>query len=365
MPYRRKDSAVWWASYADPSGRRVRRSTGTKNRKEAEALEAKWKLEAFRENRWGEQPKRSFSELMVAYLKGTSGEKRSAERELVCAKHLREVFRGRDLRTLGPADVRAYVELRRSAGVGPATINREIGLLSAALNWARRELEWDLPNPVQGRRLRAPEGRTRWITRQEAAALMAAARAEPQAAHLVDFIRLALHTGMRRGEMLGLEWHRVDFKEGLVYLAGCHQKNGKIGSVPLNREARAALLSRAGFRAKHCRASPWVFAHKDGSRIQSVKHAFSTACRKAGIEDFRIHDLRHSCAAWLVQSGVSIREVAELLRHSDIRVTMRYAHLAPENIRATVAALESPVSRFGHGRSVEVADPQAKTDPTR
>ena len=348
MPYRRKDSAVWWASYADSNGQRVRRSTGTSNQKEAKSLEAKWKVEAYQESHWGEQPVRTFSELMVPYLKATGTIKRCPERDLYIVGHLREVFDGADLRMVGSKDVRTYVAYRQKAGIGPATINRELGLLSAAINWARRELDWDLPNPVQGRRLRPPEGRIRWITRPEAAALLEAAQCEPKAPHLVDFIRLALHTGMRRGEILGLEWRRVDLSENLVYLEGCHQKNGKLGSVPLNREARAALLSRAQFRAKHCPASVWVFAHKGGGRLQSVKRGFSTACHRAGIEDFHIHDLRHTCAAWLVQAGVPMREVAELLRHSDIRTTMRYAHLAPENVRAAVARLEEPKSRFGH-----------------
>jgi len=348
MSYRRKDSPVWWASYVDASGKRVRRSTGTTDRKEADALEAKWKLEAYRENQWEEQPGRTFEELMLVYMQATATEKRSHDRDRSSAKQLRKQFHGRDMKTLSPADIRAYIANRREAGIRAGTINREIGLLSAALNWARKELNWNLPNPVQGRRLRAPEGRIRWISRSEAEALLDAARANRRAGHLVDFIRMALHTGMRRGEILGLEWRRVDLDRDLIYLEGCHQKNGKIGSVPLNQEARAALQSRASFRAKHCPDSPWVFAHRSGERIQSVKNAFASACRKVEITDFRIHDLRHSCAAWLVQAGVSIRAVAELLRHSDIRVTMRYAHLAPENVRAAVSVLEAVESRSGH-----------------
>lgn len=79
-----------------------------------------------------------------------------------------------------------------------------------------------------------------------------------------------------------------------------------------------------------------------------MKRAFGTACAAAGIEDFRIHDLRHCCAAWLVPAGVSIGAVEELLRHADIRVTMRYAHPAPETVRAAVSVLDAE-SRFGHG----------------
>lgn len=352
MPYRRKDSAVWWASYVDASGQRVRRTTGTTDHKEAKALEAKWKLEAFRTEQWGEEPSRTFAELMVPYLKATATKKRSHDRERYLVARLREFFGEFDLRTLGPRDVRDYIENRQSNGVGPATINRELGLLSAAINWAKRDLEWQLPNPVMGRRLRPPEGRLRWLSRLEADRLIEAARTYSRAEYLVDFIELALHTGMRRGEMLELEWQRVDLDEGLVYLRGVHQKNGKTGSVPLNETAKAALVRRDEFRQENCPSSPWVFAHKDGERIASVKKSFANACTKAGIKDFRIHDLRHCCAAWLVQSGVSIRAVAELLRHSDIRVTMRYAHLAPETVRAAVAVLDTE-SRSGHGVDFE------------
>ncbi len=195
--------------------------------------------------------------------------------------------------------------------------------------------------------MRAPAGRLRWLSREDASRLVMVAEKQKRAPHLVEFLEIALHTGMRRGEILGLEWRRVDLSAGLVYFQGEHQKNGKLGSVPLNDTAKAAMQRLQAFRNKHCPTSEWVFAHRDGSQIQSVKRAFATACRVAGIKDFRIHDLRHCCAAWLVQSGVSIRAVAELLRHADIRVTMRYAHLSPETVRAAVSVLDTG-SRFGH-----------------
>lgn len=165
---------------------------------------------------------------------------------------------------------------------------------------------------------------------------MAAASSTP---HLVDFIRLGLNTGMRKAEMLGLDWRRVDLKANLVYLGSQHQKSGKHGSIPLNQAAREALLSRADFRASHRPYTFFVFCNRKGARIANIRTAFASACRKAGIEDFHPHDLRHTCATWLVQAGATIREVAELLRHADIQMTMRYAHLSPDNVRSAVERL--------------------------
>jgi hypothetical protein len=130
--------------------------------------------------------------------------------------------------------------------------------------------------------------------------------------------------------------------------------------VPLNAPAREAIAVRAAFRAQHCPASPWVFWDVDGNRVQSIKRSWATACRRAGIEDFRIHDLRHTCAAWLVSAGVPLTEVRDLLGHSTVRMTERYAHLAPENVRAAVARLEvqtegrAPPSGGGESRSGHV-----------
>lgn len=96
--------------------------------------------------------------------------------------------------------------------------------------------------------------------------------------------------------------------------------------------------------------------HKSGDRIKDIKHSFSTACRRAGITNFRIHDLRHTCAAWLVSAGIPLTEVRDLLGHSTIQMTERYAHLAPENVRAAVAVLESRRSRSGHDGHLDVID---------
>lgn len=188
MPYRRKDSPIWWVSYTHANGKRVRRSTGTSNRKEADALEAKWKLQAFRVRQWDEEPSNSFDELLLGYLKNTQSEKRSAERDRYIARHLRSFFEERELESFNAFDVRAYIESRKATGTSPSTINRELAMLSSVITYARREWEWNIPNPVIGRKLRQPEGRVRWISREEAAVLITAAESEPKAPHLADFI---------------------------------------------------------------------------------------------------------------------------------------------------------------------------------
>ena len=98
-----------------------------------------------------------------------------------------------------------------------------------------------------------------------------------------------------------------------------------------------------------------MFTHTDGARLQDVKTSFASARKKAGIEDFRIHDLRHTAAAWLVTSGVPLVEVRDILGHQTIQMTERYAHLAPDNLRVAVARIEE-MSRFGHGTMERQAD---------
>jgi integrase len=211
MPYKREDSPIYWASYTDPSGKRVRRSTGTTKRKEAVAIEAKWKLEAHEERQWGREPDRSIEEVMLAFLTAHGG-MRSIERSKGHARHWRRLLPGMSMQAMRPANVQGFINACRNEGVSDSTINREMATLQAALNWCNKALGWNLPNPIRGRFLKEPEGRLRWLTPAEAERLLAVAGTVRRPPYLQDFIRLALNTGMRRGEMLGLEWERVDLQ---------------------------------------------------------------------------------------------------------------------------------------------------------
>jgi len=145
-------------------------------------------------------------------------------------------------------------------------------------------------------------------------------------------VEVALLTGMRRGELLGLKWQQI--RNGFIYLT--ETKSGKAWQIPVNdRLAEVFKEVRQGNQLK----SPYVFCGPEGKRFLEVKRSFTSACRKARIESFRFHDLRHTFASQLVMRGASLRAVQELLGHSDLKITMRYAHLSQEHLRDSVNLL--------------------------
>jgi integrase len=347
MPYKRAGSPVWYATYTDASGARVRRSTETTDRREAQALEAKWRLEARQQRQWGTQPSRTFDELMLDYLKATQDQRSNWSRDAYYLKRLKAYFSGRELGSLRRADVRGYIGQRRAEGVANGTINREVGLLSAAINYARTEWDWEISNPAERMRLSEGDGRKRFATVEEVARLIEVAERHKRAPYLADLIRVAVNTGCRRGELLNLRWLQVDLEANTLRLEGKDTKNGKPRRVPLNQPARDALLSRARYREKHCPDSPWVFCRRSGARNVSIQSSWEAVLKEAGLEDFHFHDLRHTCGSWLVQSGVPLADVKEVLGHSTIRMTERYAHNATENSRAAVEKLNA-LAQIGH-----------------
>jgi len=123
-------------------------------------------------------------------------------------------------------------------------------------------------------------------------------------------------------------------KTDTVILEAVHTKSAKRRHIPPNRTVRSTLLHRANFRAAHCPASLFVFCDQEGQRIKSVRRSFDSAVRRSGLMDFHIHDLRHTTAAWLVQAGVPLLDVANLLRHASIVMTQRYAPTWPRSVPA-------------------------------
>ncbi|POH89877.1 integrase [Ralstonia pickettii] len=280
----------------------------------------------------------TFEDVIGIYMASVAH--RSAQRDHYSLQRLQPHFGGMSIANLKRADVRAYVQRRAVDGVKPATVNRELKLLSAAINYVRIEHDRaDLPNPAQRLGISEGEGRVRWITNGEASALREAAERHARRPHLAVFIRLALNTGCRKSELIKLEWARVSFERRLLSLGAEHTKSGRRRSVPLNDAALDALREIQAWRNAHASGSPWVFATKGEKRITTFQKGFAAAVGRAGIVNFRIHDMRHTCASWLVMAGTPLTVVRDLLGHSSVTVTERYAHLAPEQLHGAVQRL--------------------------
>lgn len=322
MPYKPKNSKYWYIRIPDSNGNKVRRSSGTTEYEEAKALENKHAFQEFQRVNFGVEPDRTFDDCIGLYL--DDHEKQSSyERNLWCVKQLNPHFSGMVLNNLDPLVIQEY---KRKRKVSPITIRKELGFFSTCINYAVKSYGWNISNPVKSMLPKKEKGRIRWLTQDEADKLILEAQNMKHSPYLINFITLALNTGMRKSEMLNLTWDRVDFNNRLVYLNPKDQKNKNYGSIPLNKGAISALENQIG------RDEKWVFYYRK-KHIQNCAKSFKKACDNVGIENFRIHDLRHTFAAWCVQKGLPIKTVQELLRHEDIQSTMIYAHLSPDNIR--------------------------------
>jgi integrase len=154
--------------------------------------------------------------------------------------------------------------------------------------------------------------------------------------HVSPLILLALNTGLRRGELLALCWDDLDLERAVLTVRGAGAKSGDTRHIPLNREALETGRTWRG--PVEDRSGP-VFPGKDGEPLAGTKTSWAGLMKKATIKNFRFHDCRHTFASKLVQRGVDLNTVRELLGHADLKMTLRYSHLAPEHRAAAVAKL--------------------------
>lgn len=235
------------------------------------------------------------------------------------------------------------LQARKSPGGGrlaPATVNRALAAVRDLLRLAQQE--WDVLPVVPRIRLeKEPEGRLRFLSEDEATRLMDACR-KSKSPHLLRIVTLALHTGMRKEEILGLTWERVAFSRSVLTLD--RTKNGRRREVPRNRAVYDALSALPG-----AKESGPVFAKANGRAWMQIRTAFELAYERAKVFDFQFHGPRHICASWLIMRGRSLKEIQELLGHRDFKMTLRYAHLSPDRLRDAVASLEDFSTQSAHG----------------
>ncbi|MCM8778670.1 MAG: tyrosine-type recombinase/integrase [Candidatus Omnitrophica bacterium] len=246
---------------------------------------------------------------------------------------LKKYFSGKCLYEITPLLVEKF-KAERVKEVSPATVNRNLACLKSMFN---RAIEWGKAkeNPVKKVKLfRENNKRLRYLEKEEIIKLLANCNK-----HLRPIVVVALNTGMRKGEILGLKWHDVDFRRGIIYLL--NTKNGEKREIPMNEQVKTALI-----RVRKHLESPYIFCKPDGKPYGNVRKSFYTALKKSGIINFRFHDLRHTFASQLVMSGVDLNTVRELMGHKSLEMTLRYSHLSPDHKKRAVDILNKRMDTF-------------------
>jgi integrase len=304
---------IWWIDYYY-KGRRLREPVSASRQEAAAALKArggdivKGRFELTRETE-----DCRFSEFAVVYAKHLKATRRGWKKELSRLGFLVRLFGPKMLGDISSYDVECFKAERRKTMAG-ATVNRDLALLKTMYNKAAQWKFFKGENPVRGVRFFPEQQKERILSDEEARRLV-----EASTKSLKPVVIVALNTGMRLSEILGLRWENVDFARRFLFVE--RSKNGRSRKIPMNSEVLKTLaeLQRNG--------GEFVFSKERSSGpLRSVRTAFLNALKKAKISHARFHDLRHTFATNLVMSGVDLVTVKEILGHSEISMTVRYSH---------------------------------------
>ncbi|MFW9851824.1 MAG: tyrosine-type recombinase/integrase [Candidatus Thorarchaeota archaeon] len=321
-----KRGKKWYADFYY-EGRRIRKAVGSK--KDAENAMLAIKADILRgDYRFRRERKIKFEDFADEYLeKYSKVNKKSWKSDQTSLNQLIPFFKGMKLNKITPRHIEEYKK-KRIEKVKPSSINRELACLKTLFSVAKK---WKLvdENPAKEVKLfQEQKIEMRILDKDEMKRLL-----DNSCEHLRTIIIIALNTGMRRSEIFKLRWNDIDFINDYIFIK--ETKSALQRKIPMN-----SIVSRTIKRMK--RESDFLFYNpKTKDRIKDVKTSFKAACRRSGINDFRFHDLRHTAATNMVIGGIDLVTVAEILGHSDIKMTMRYAHPTPENKRKAVNVLAS------------------------
>lgn len=319
---------VWYADYY-AYGRRVQESTGLKNRRAAERFYA-LRLSEVSRGAYSKPIRTTLIELGERYLTHAKMHKRSWKRDEQLLASLIDFFGGANLEQISPMRIEDF-QRKRIERVSPATANREVALLKHMFNTAEK---WQLhsgPNPVRQVRFLAENNlQFRTLSEEEEKALIAEC---PM--YLADIVIFALNTGLRSGEIFNLKWEDVDLEARR--LQTITSKTRRRLELPLNDSALRVLQSWQAIKR-----GPNVFYNwSTGSPFVDLSAGLRKACKAAAIDGVTWHTFRHTFASRLTRKGVDIVTVKELLGHSTVTVTMRYAHSNHETKARAVSRLAS------------------------
>lgn len=344
---------TWWGSYTTPSGERIRTSLKTTDKKEAEEVFDKIRHDMWRKEHVGAgNLKKTWDEAALRWL-DEKAHKRSIHDDARMLEKLQPFFKGKRLSAMSSEFV---VNAVQNITKGETAQNRYIALVRGIFHRAERHWRWIEKSPAFTLN-REAKRRIRWLTQNEAVRLL---NELPE--HLKDMAEFTLHTGLRKSNVTGLRWDSVNMGSRTAYISCDEFKNGQEHAVPLNEDAMAVIRRRIGSHPTH------VFSF-NGSPIQQCNTAaWYKALKRAGIIDFRWHDLRHTWASWMAQAGTPLHILQELGGWESASMVKRYAHFSRAHLAeyaGKIGGMTADSSGMGVGTNLAQYVPKNKTGSMR
>ena len=316
--YKRKNSPFWWYRFTTPDGERVRQSAKTADKTKAQEIADKHKASLWDQVQLNKKPHYLWQEAVIRFLRETN--KKSVNSDKYMLNWLRPYLDNKHLDEINKALIEKIIQAKLNEGNTGTRVNRVTTLIGTILNKAKREWNW-IDSVPHIRKFPELKKRVRWLTKEEAERLLLELNE-----HTAAMMRFTLATGLREANVTGLEWSQIDMQRKVAWIHPDQAKGGKAIGIPLNKDAVSVLREQVG---KHHTS---VFTYKGKSILRAGTKAWRAGLKRAGIDNFRWHDLRHTWASWHVQNGTPLHILQELGGWSSYEMVRRYAHLAPEHL---------------------------------
>lgn len=320
-----KRNKTYWIDI-NHNGQRIQRSTGTSDKLAAQEFHDKFKAELWRQARLKKKPDRMWMDAVVRWLNELA-DKKSLKSDKCHFRWLHPYLGNKKLNEIDRELIEEIVSIKAETDVSNASINRVLALIRAILNRAVNHWGWLDSAPKITLRKEA-DHRIRWLTRQEANRLI-----EELPPHLADMAIFTLATGLRQSNVKNLKWENIDLDNKHAWVNADEAKGAKAISVPLNADAMFVLKKRLGINREY------VFTYQNRPVVNVSTKAWKNAMKRAGIKNFRWHDLRHTWASWHVQNGTSLHELQMLGAWRSFSMVLRYAHLSSSHLQQAASRI--------------------------
>jgi integrase len=326
-----RDNGRWYVRFT-LNGKRRMLSTGERDKTRALLKLGEIVREAAIKDTLGSETKliSTFAELGKEYTPYAKDNKATTttDREKYTMRILLRTFGNKKLSEIKSLDIEQYKQIRRKE-VKTSSVNRELALFRHMLNKA---VDWGYLEASPARRIKPfkePKGRIRWLNDAECERLLDACR-HSKSPMLYPIVLTALTTGMRKSELQSLTWDDVDFESGIITVK--QTKNNEIRHIQISKDL-LPVLQELSNETPH---SHYVFSKPDGTAYGNWRRSFETACRQAGIKDFRFHDLRHCFGSYLGMAGYNSYTIMALMGHKTLAMSARYTHISNDILKTAV-----------------------------